>query len=139
MDISSETIIIIHVSFLMWMAVVLVLPIAELCVIYRGLLLTKDMDIDELICYSDSLNCVYLKKGPQVIYHIYVVLIQDIKKLLSQTNVSLSHTREWTQYADFFAKLGTSSDVGFLTHVSLSEDVHDLLKNDAMGTLFLRK
>jgi hypothetical protein len=58
-------------------------------------------------------------------------LIQDIKKLLSQTNVSLYHTlREGNQCADFFAKLGASLDASFLTHVSPQESVRDLLKND---------
>jgi hypothetical protein len=67
------------------------------------------------------------------------VLIQDIKELLSQTNVSLHHTlREGNQCANFFAKLGASSDVDFLTHVSPPEGVRDLLRNDATGTFFLR-
>jgi hypothetical protein len=57
---------------------------AELYVIYKGLLLTKDMNIDELVYYSNFLRCVNLvKKGHQVKYHIYVVWIQDIKKLFS--------------------------------------------------------
>jgi hypothetical protein len=39
--------------------------------IYKGLLLTKDMNnVDELACYSDFLHCVNLIKGPQVKYHI---------------------------------------------------------------------
>jgi ribonuclease HI len=93
--------------------------LAELYAIYKGLLLAKDMNIDEFVCYSDSLHCVNLVKGPQVRYHIHAVLIQDINELLSQTNVSLYHTlREGNQCADFFAKLGASSDVDFLIHVS---------------------
>jgi hypothetical protein len=32
----------------------------------QGLLLAKDMNIDELICYSDSLHRVNLIKGPQL-------------------------------------------------------------------------
>jgi hypothetical protein len=64
-------------------------------------------------------------------------LIQDIKELFLQTNVSLYHTlREGNQYADFFVKLGASSDASFLTHVSPSEGVRDLLRNDAVGTFF---
>jgi hypothetical protein len=42
----------------------------------------KDMNIDEVVCYSD-LHCVNLIKGPQVKYLIHVILIQDIKELLS--------------------------------------------------------
>jgi hypothetical protein len=98
------------------------------------------MSIVELVSYSDSLHCVNLIKGTQVKYHIHVVLIQDIKELLSQANVSLHHTlREWNKCADLFAKLGASSDVDLLTHTSTPEGVRDLLRNDAMGTFFLRE
>jgi hypothetical protein len=99
--------------------------------------MAKDMNIDDLVCYSDCLHCVNLIKDPQV---IHVVLIQDIKELLSQTNVSLYHTlREGNQCANFFDKLVTSSDASFLTHVSPPKGVRDLLRNDAMGTFFLRE
>ncbi|MCI01506.1 ribonuclease H protein, partial [Trifolium medium] len=112
----------------------------ELYVIYKGLLLAKDMSIDEFVCYSDSLHHVSLIKGPHVKYHIHAVLIQDIKELLSQTNVSLYHTlREGNQCADFFAKLGVSLDADFSTHASPPESVRDLLRNNAMGTFFLRE
>jgi hypothetical protein len=81
----------------------------ELYVIYKGLMLARDMSIDELLCYSDSLHCVNIIKGPQIKFHIHVVLIQNIKELFSQTNVSLHHTlREGNQCADFFAKLRAS-------------------------------
>jgi hypothetical protein len=96
------------------------------------------MGIDELVCYSDSLHCINLIKCPQIKFHIYAVLIQDIKVLLSQTNISLQDTlREVNQCADFFAKLGASSDVDFLTYASPPEGVRDLLKNNATGTFFL--
>ncbi|KAK2445291.1 hypothetical protein QL285_016239 [Trifolium repens] len=113
--------------------------LVELYAIYKGLLLAKNMSIDELVCYFDSLHCINLIKGPQVKYHIYAVLIQDIKELLSQTNASLHHTlREGNQCADFFAKLRASSDADFLTHASPPEGVHDLLRNDALGPFFIR-
>jgi hypothetical protein len=83
------------------------------------------MIIDELVCYSDSLHYVNLIKGPQVKYHIHAVLIQDIKELLFQTNVSVYHTlREENQCVDF------------LTHASSSKGICNLLRNDAMGTSF---
>jgi hypothetical protein len=44
--------------------------------------------------------------------------------------------REVNQYADFFTKFGAFPDVAFLTHISPAEGVCDLLKNDAMETLF---
>jgi hypothetical protein len=98
------------------------------------------MSIDELLCYSDSLHYVNLIKGPPDKYHIHAVLIQDIKELLSQANVSLHHTfREKNQCADLFTKLRASSDANFLTHASSSEGVRDLLRHDATGTFFLRE
>ncbi|CAJ2656436.1 unnamed protein product [Trifolium pratense] len=75
------------------------------------------MDIDELVCYSDSLHRINLIKGSQVKFHMHAVLIQDIKDLISQSNVSRCHTlREGNQYADFFAKLGASSNADFTNH-----------------------
>jgi ribonuclease HI len=38
--------------------------LVELCAIYKGLMLARDMSIEELVCYSDSLHCVNLIKGP---------------------------------------------------------------------------
>jgi hypothetical protein len=77
------------------------------------------MNTDELVCYFDFSHYVNLIKGPQVRYHIHAILIQNIKELLFQTNVFLYHTlRERNKCVDFLAKLGPSSDVGFLTHVS---------------------
>jgi hypothetical protein len=79
--------------------------LAELYAIYEVLLLAKDMGIVELICYSDSLHHVNLVKGFQVKHHIDAVLIQDIRKLLFQTIVSLYHTlKEESQCANLFAK-----------------------------------
>jgi hypothetical protein len=97
------------------------------------------LNIEELVCYSDSLLSANLIKGPPVKYHIYAVLIQDIKELISQTNGTLHHTlREGNQCADFFAKLGASSDVDLLTHSSPPEGLRELLRNDAMRTFFPR-
>jgi hypothetical protein len=76
----------------------------------------------------------------QVRYHIYAILIQDIKKLLSHTDVSLYHTlKEGNQCADLFAKFGNFSNANFSTHVSSPEAVHDFLKNDAIITFFLHE
>ncbi|MCI54252.1 replication protein A1-like protein, partial [Trifolium medium] len=70
------------------------------------------MRIEELVCYSDSLHCINIIKGPQSKYHVHAVLIQDIKELISQSNVTLQHTlKEGNQCADFLAILGASSNV----------------------------
>jgi len=42
-------------------------------------------------------------------YHVYFVLIQDVKDLIGQSNVTVCHTlREGNHCADFFAKLGAN-------------------------------
>jgi hypothetical protein len=100
--------------------------VVEFCAIYKSLLLTRYMSIDELVCYSDFLQCINFIKSLKVKYHIHIVLIQYIKESLSQSNVYLHHTlREGNQCADFFTKLGASSDIDF--------DVRDLFRNDTTG------
>ncbi|GAU50506.1 hypothetical protein TSUD_409810 [Trifolium subterraneum] len=114
--------------------------LAELYAIYHGLSLAKDMEINEFVCYSDSLHCINLITGPTLKYHVHAVLIQDIKELLSNINVSLCHTlREGNQCADFFAKHGASSDVDLFIHASPPEGILDLLRSDAAGTFLLRE
>ncbi|GAU28886.1 hypothetical protein TSUD_293380 [Trifolium subterraneum] len=114
--------------------------LAELFAIYKGLTLAKNMAIDELVCYSDSLHCINLIKGPSIKYHVYVVLIQDIKELMSQSNITLCHTlREGNNCANFLAKLGASSDSDLTIHASPPEGFVDILRSDATGTFFLRE
>jgi ribonuclease HI len=78
--------------------------LAELFAIYHGIITAKVLGYTEFACYSDSLVCINLINGPIEMYHIYVVLIQDIKHLLHQINVTVSHTlREgncWNMYGN---------------------------------------
>jgi ribonuclease HI len=114
------------------------ISLAELSAIYHGITMAKDLGYAEFACYSDSLVCINLINGPIERYHIYVVLIQDIKHLLNQINVTVSHTlREGNQCADFMTKLGVSSDVDLLLHESPPVDLINLLRSDYVGTLFL--
>jgi len=66
--------------------------LTELSAIYHDLIMAKDLGYAEIACYSDSLGCINLINDPIERYHIYVVLIQDIKNLLHHTNVTVSHT-----------------------------------------------
>jgi len=92
---------------------------AELYAIYHGLLLTNKLGILELVCYSDSLLCVNLLKDPTTMFHVYAVLIQDVKDLMEQNNIIVCHTlREGNQYADFLAKLGAYSYYDLVHHTS---------------------
>lgn len=111
----------------------------ELLAIYQGLLLAKSMNIDAIVCYSDSLHGINLIKGLPMKYHVHVVLIQDIKDLLEQNKIIVCHTlREGNQCADFMVKLGSLSNVDLLIHPSPPDDIMTLLKNDAAGTFFSR-
>ena len=66
--------------------------LVELHAIHKESSFGQDMDIDKLLCYSDSLHCDILIEGPNVRYHIHAVLIQEIKDFLSNSNVSVCHT-----------------------------------------------
>jgi len=114
--------------------------LGELSAIYHGLIMAKDLGYAELACYSDSLACINLINGPIDGYHIYDVLIQDIKQMLQQTNIMVSHTfREGNHCADYTAKLEASSDVKLLHHNVPPTGLVNLLSSDATDTLFLRE
>jgi len=91
----------------------------ELYAIYKGLFLVKEMGITDFVCYSNSLHCINILKGPPMRFHAYAVLIQDIKELLEQGNVMVNHTVKEINVRIFFAKLGASFDVEFLWYESL--------------------
>jgi len=55
---------------------------AELYAFYHVLLLTKDMGITNLFCYYDSLHYINIIKDTSLKFHVYAVLIQDIKDLI---------------------------------------------------------
>jgi hypothetical protein len=86
--------------------------------------------IDELVCYFDSLHYVNPIKYPQVRSHIHAILIEDTNELLSQTNILL-HIIERNQYVDCFAKLGASSDIGFLFMFLFQKKVFMILSRTA--------
>jgi len=66
--------------------------LVELYVTHKGLLLAKDTFIDELVGYSNSLYCINLIEGQKMRYHLYETLIQEIKDLLFNNNVSVFDT-----------------------------------------------
>jgi len=112
---------------------------AELYDIYHGLLLAKSMGIIEPVFYSDSLHGINIVKDPSLKYHFYAVLIQDIKYLIEQGNVSIIHTlHEWNQCANFMVKLDVSSNFEFFRQYSPPIDLLSLLRSDAARTFYLR-
>jgi len=64
----------------------------ELYAIYRGLILARNLNIEVLVCYNDSMHCINLLKGPNLSFHVYEVLIQDVKDLMERNNVTIYHT-----------------------------------------------
>jgi hypothetical protein len=112
----------------------------ELYAIYHGLIWEKTVDIIELICYTDFLHCINLLKGPTMRLQVYAVLIQDVKDFIEQSNVIVSDTlRENNHCADFFAKLGASSDNKLLYHASPPADLFNLFKMDEARTFYFRE
>jgi len=110
---------------------------AKLKAIYQGLNLAISLGVEELACYSDSLLAVNLINGDTSQFHIYAVLIQNIKDILGSRNFSLQHSlREGNQCADFMAKLGASTDVELTIHSSPPEDLLPLLRTDKLGASF---
>jgi len=76
-----------------------------------------------------------------MIYHVYAVLIQDVKDLIGQSNVNVCHTlreREENHCAYYFTKLGANLDIELLYHASPPIDLLHLRK-DAVGTLYSRE
>jgi hypothetical protein len=97
------------------------------------------MGISDLVCYSDSLLPINPIQGDTQYYHVYAVLVQDIKDLLTTGNFSLQHTlREGNQCADLLAKLGAASDVDIIIHHTPPADLLGLLRSDASGVFFPR-
>ncbi|AES67104.1 hypothetical protein MTR_2g086830 [Medicago truncatula] len=83
---------------------------------------------------------VQLSYDPSMKFHVYVVLIHDIKELIAQANVIVCHTlHERNQCPDFMVKLGASSNIEFLLYGSPLNDLLHLLKIDANETFFSRE
>jgi len=73
-------------------------------------------------------------------YHVYAVLIQDVKDLIRQCNVIVCHTlREGNQCANYFTKLGANSNTELLYHASPPADLLHLIRMDAIGTIYSRE
>jgi hypothetical protein len=96
-----------------------------------------NMGIEELICYSESLLSINLILGHTPQYHIYAVLVQDIKDLMATRNYFVHHTiKEGNHSDDFMTKLGASADDLFVIHSSPPVDLLPLLRMDSMEILF---
>jgi len=112
---------------------------AELLAIYHGLLQAKEMAIADLVCYSESLQCINLIKGLPMKFHTYALLIQDIKEFIDQINVTICHTlREGKQCVDVLAKLEAFSNIDFLHSCFTSRRPSKSSKDRPAGIFFLK-
>jgi len=93
----------------------------ELYAIFHGLLLTKDMGITNLVCYSDSLHYVNIIKGTSLKFHVYVVFIKDTRDLIEQGNVSIIHT-------PFVREINVTIWLSLVLHKILSSFITTLLR-----------
>jgi len=113
---------------------------AELTALHQGLILAINLNCGNLACYSDSLLTVNLIKDDLPQYHVYDVLIQNIKDLINSRNYSLQHSlREGNQCADFMAKLEASTNDVLSIHSSPPQGLQPLLRMDELGSLFVRR
>jgi len=113
---------------------------AELSALYPGIVIAIDMNYEEVACYSDSLLTVNLIKEDLNHFHVYAVLIQNIKDLLGSRSFTLQHSlREGNQCANFFAKFGASNDDDLTIHSNPPEGLLPLLHLDELETPFLKR
>jgi len=78
--------------------------------------MAKNLGYAELASYSDSLDCINLTNVPIERYHIYAILIKDIKNASTNQCNSFSHSLRGDQCADYMEKLEASSDDELLLH-----------------------
>lgn len=89
----------------------------------------KGLDIEKLVCYSDSLLSIDLIKGPTTRLHVYVVLIQDVNDSIEQSNAIVCHTLiEENHYVNFMVKFRASLNTNMSYHASPPEDLLHLMK-----------
>jgi len=113
--------------------------LAKLSAIYHGLLLARDLDITEFVCFTYSHLCLNLITGPAMNYHTYAALIAEVQDLLSANNTAIIHTpREGNQCADFLTKMGASSESALAIHLAAPDGMKTLLQNDAWGACYPR-
>ncbi|GAU17063.1 hypothetical protein TSUD_105620 [Trifolium subterraneum] len=113
---------------------------AELLAVYHGLVLAWDMDIKDLICYSDSKTAIKLIGDPINEWHHFAAILQNIKDILARDwRVTVAHTlREGNACADYLAKFGAQNIKVFSTMTTPPDGMNLLLLADASGTWFTR-
>jgi len=80
--------------------------LVEHTVIYHGLVVSKDLRVDKLVCYSDSLVCINLLNGHVEKFDIYAILIQNIQDMsILDNNITVCHTLRKSMHSFFFCEI----------------------------------
>jgi ribonuclease HI len=113
---------------------------AELLALYHGLQLAWELNIRELLCYSDSGTAIKLITEPVDEWHHYAAILHNIKDILARNwRVKIIHTlREGNACADFLAKFGAHNNEALSVMASPPAGLNLLLLADASGTWFNR-
>lgn len=108
----------------------------RLYAIYQGLILARSLDIEELICYSNSLLGINHIKGLTTRFHVHVVLIQEVNDSIEQSNVVVCHTLRGKSLCGLYNQVWSIIRYKFVLPCSPLEDLLHLLKFDANGTFY---
>ncbi|MCH85317.1 ribonuclease H protein, partial [Trifolium medium] len=113
---------------------------AELLTMYHGLNLAWELDIKDMICYSDSKTAINLIEKPINEWHHFAAILHNIKDLLAMDwRVTVVHTlREGNACADYLAKLGARNVEVFSLLATLPVGIKLFLLADASGSWFTR-
>ncbi|GAU41397.1 hypothetical protein TSUD_244820 [Trifolium subterraneum] len=88
----------------------------ELMAILKGLLLTRELNIRDLWCYSDSTTTIKLITDLVDVWHHYAAILHNIKDILSRDWHSILHTfHEGNACTDYLAKHGANNNTSFTT------------------------
>ncbi|KAK2358414.1 hypothetical protein QL285_095601 [Trifolium repens] len=114
--------------------------VSELMALYHGLRLAWELNIKELICYSDSGTAINLITEPVDEWHHYAAILLNIKDILARDwRVKITHTlREGNACTDFLAKFGAHNNEALSIMVTPPAGLNLLLLADASGTWFNR-
>jgi ribonuclease HI len=114
--------------------------LAELLALYHGLRLAWELNIKDLLCYSNYGTAITLLTEPVDEWHHYAAILLNIKDILARDwRVKVTHTlREGNACADFLAKLGARNDAALSILTTPPAGMNLLLLADASGTWFKR-
>ncbi|KAK7258539.1 hypothetical protein RIF29_24119 [Crotalaria pallida] len=83
---------------------------AKLLAILHGLRLARNLQLQRVLCQTNSLEAIHLISSGNRKFHRYACFIYNICAFLEDWDVTLAHTlREGDQCADWLAKFGTSN------------------------------